>query len=256
MTERLTIATIKEKLKECTTSEDPFIQEMSLDQRKGVQKLLAQWQKQQEKKQAVFDHYQEMLSFEKECLNQGYRLIAGIDEVGRGPLAGPVVSAAVILDVNQPIYGLDDSKKLNEKKRNELYEQIQKKALGIGIGVVSEEIIDEKNIYESTKLAMIAAIESLPIQPDFLLLDAMQLNVAIPQKKIIKGDAKSVSIAAASIIAKVTRDQMMVEYDQMYPGYGFAQNAGYGTKEHLAGIELQGICPIHRKSFAPIKNHL
>lgn len=256
MTEKRSLKTIKEELAVCQDSSAGLIEELKHDERKGAQKLLAQWQSEQDKKHKLFAKYQEMSIYEENCFSKGIQWIAGIDEVGRGPLAGPVVASAVILDPAKPIYGLDDSKKLSAKKRETLFDEIQEKAISIGIGIMNEQVIDEKNIYEATKLAMQAAIDDLSVAPQFLLLDAMVLPNGLPQEKIIKGDAKSISIAAASIIAKVTRDQMMVEYDQQFPGYGFAKNAGYGTKEHLAGIQERGICPIHRKTFAPIKNYL
>ncbi len=184
-----------------------------------------------------------------------YGLIAGIDEVGRGPLAGPVMAGAVILPKDHPILYLNDSKKLTEKKREELYEVIMKEAVAVGIGVSSEQRIDEINILNATYEAMRQAIGKLDPQPDVLLNDAVKIpGVAIRQVPIIKGDAKSVSIAAASIIAKVTRDRLMVEYDSIYPGYGFAKNKGYGTAEHIAAIKEMGPCPIHRRSF--IKNFI
>lgn len=256
MTEKRSLKTIKEELAICQDSSAGLIEELKHDERKGAQKLLAQWQSEQDKKHKLCVKYQEMSIYEENCFSKGIQWIAGIDEVGRGPLAGPVVASAVILDPAKPIYGLDDSKKLGAKKRETLFDEIQEKAISIGIGIMNEQVIDEKNIYEATKLAMQAAIDDLSVAPQFLLLDAMVLPNGLPQEKIIKGDAKSISIAAASIIAKVTRDQMMVEYDQQFPGYGFAKNAGYGTKEHLAGIQERGICPIHRKTFAPIKNYL
>lgn len=251
----MSLSEIKERLAHCQDESAEWIRELKADERKGVQKLLKQWQTQQQKREEIIRHFHEMSIYEEQCFSKGFKWIAGIDEVGRGPLAGPVVSAAVILDVARPIYGLDDSKKLSAKKRESLFTEIQEKAAAIGIGIVDEKVIDEKNIYQATKIAMQKAIDDLSITPQFLLLDAMVLPNGIPQEKIIKGDSKSVSIAAASIIAKVTRDQMMVEYDAQFPGYGFAKNAGYGTKEHLEGITKNGICAIHRKSFAPIKDY-
>lgn len=186
---------------------------------------------------------------------ESFGLIAGIDEVGRGPLAGPVMAGAVILPEDHPILYLNDSKKLTEKKREELYEVIMKEAVAVGIGMASEKRIDEINILNATYEAMREAIGKLSPGPDVLLNDAVKIpGVAIRQVPIIKGDAKSVSIAAASIIAKVTRDRLMTEYDKIYPGYGFAKNKGYGTAEHIAAIKEMGPCPIHRRSF--IKNFI
>lgn len=179
-----------------------------------------------------------------------YGYVCGIDEVGRGPLAGPVVAAAVILPKNCQILYLNDSKKLTEKKRDELYDIIMKEAVSVGIGMVSPARIDEINILQATYEAMRAAISKLTVTPSVLLNDAVTIpEVTIPQVPIIKGDAKSVSIAAASIIAKVTRDRLMVEYDNMLPEYGFARNKGYGTAEHIAALKVNGSTPIHRKTF-------
>ncbi|MBQ4577284.1 MAG: ribonuclease HII [Firmicutes bacterium] len=192
----------------------------------------------------------EMKKYEDELHAQGIRYVAGVDEVGRGPLAGPVVTAAVILPADFDVLGVDDSKKLSEKKREELFDIIKEKAICYSIGMNDEKRIDEINILEATKEAMGKAIKSLEIQPEHILIDALTLkDVDIPQTGIVKGDATSVSIAAASILAKVTRDRMMVEYESAYPGYGFAQNKGYGTKAHYEGLDQNGITPIHRRSF-------
>jgi len=227
---------------------------LQTDSRKGVQNLLQQLERRIAKKQKLVAQYQLMQHYERQCQTQGHTLIAGIDEVGRGPLAGPVVAAAVILAEDTVILGLNDSKQLNEKKRGLLAGKIQKQALAIGIAQVAPAEIDRLNIYQASRLAMKKAVEQLQLAPQHLLIDAMQIDLAIPQEKIIKGDAKSVSIAAASIIAKVYRDNLMKEYHKQYPYYAFDKNAGYGTKEHLEGIKKHGITPIHRKTFAPIKN--
>lgn len=191
-----------------------------------------------------------MSAFEKECAAEGKALCCGIDEAGRGPLAGPVVAAACILDPDVPIYGLDDSKKLSPKKRDALYDEITKKAKAFCVIRVEPEEIDRINILEATKNAMRAAVKGLSVKPDVLLIDAVNLTgTGIPVKPIIKGDAKSNSIAAASILAKVSRDRIMEEYDKEYPGYGFAQHKGYGTAAHYAAIHELGISPIHRMSF-------
>ena len=196
----------------------------------------------------------DLLSYEKELYKGGIKLIAGVDEVGRGPLIGPVVAAAVILPKNYKLDGLNDSKKLSEKKRNEYYEIINKDALAIGVGIIDEKKIDEINIYEATKLAMIDAINALKITPEHVLIDAMPLNLNIPTTSIIKGDAKSLSIAAASVIAKVTRDNMMYELDKKYPNYGFGNHKGYPTKKHIEAIEKYGLIKGYRKTYAPIKD--
>lgn len=189
--------------------------------------------------------------YEKKYGNFEY--ICGIDEAGRGPLAGPVVAGAVILDKNTEILYLNDSKKLSEKKREALFDEIMEKALAVGVGIVDEKTIDDINILQATYKAMQMAIDNLKVKPQVLLNDAVIIpDVDIPQEKIIKGDAKSVSIAAASIIAKVTRDRLMLEYDETYPEYGFGGHKGYGTAAHIAKIKEIGPCPIHRRSF--IKN--
>lgn len=195
-----------------------------------------------------------MLCFEKKLYKNKIELIGGIDEVGRGPLIGPVVAACVILPKNFYVKEINDSKKLSEKKREFLYDIISKNAISIGIGVVSAQIIDEINIYEATKVAMKEAVNNCNIKPEYLLIDAMKLEIDIPFEAIIKGDAKSESIAAASIIAKVTRDRMLIEMDKEYPGYCFKKNKGYGTKEHLKAIEEFGVLDDHRRSFSPVRD--
>ena len=194
-----------------------------------------------------------MKEFETELYNNGINFIAGIDEVGRGPLVGPVVTAAVILPKDFYDVRINDSKKLTEKKRELLYDVIMENALSVGIGMSSPEVIDEINILNATKKAMIEAINNLSIKPEHLLIDAVKLDIDIPQTSIIKGDAKSESIAAASIIAKVTRDRMMVELDKKYPMYDFKHNKGYGTKKHIEALYEYGPISEHRKSFAPVR---
>ena len=256
MTEKYTISQIKEILSSIHSIEDPMFQQLSLDMRKGVQTALKSCQKRIEKEQKRAEHFIEMQYYERLAYQEGASFIAGVDEVGRGPLAGPVVAAAVILPKNIEDLGFDDSKKLSTFKREEIYRLIQEKAIAIGIGIVDADIIDKVNIYQASRLAMQQAVSELKIQPDYLLIDAMKIDVNTPQIGIIKGDAKSLSIAAASIVAKQVRDQMMQEFDELYPGYDFSNNAGYGTPKHLEGLKTKGICPIHRKTFAPIKDYL
>lgn len=256
MTEKYTISQIKEILSSIHTIEDPMFQQLSLDMRKGVQTALKSCQKRIEKEQKRAEHFIEMQYYERLAYQEGASFIAGVDEVGRGPLAGPVVAAAVILPKNIEDLGFDDSKKLSASKREEIYRLIQEKAIAIGIGIVDADIIDQVNIYQASRLAMQQAVSELKIQPDYLLIDAMKIDVNTPQIGIIKGDSKSISIAAASIVAKQVRDQMMQEFDELYPGYDFSNNAGYGTPKHLEGLRTKGICPIHRKTFAPIKDFL
>ena len=197
-----------------------------------------------------------MKEFENELYESGIKYIAGIDEVGRGPLVGPVVTAAVILPKDFYDERINDSKKLTEKKRELLYDVIMENAVSVGIGISSEDAIDDINILEATKKAMIEAVNNLSVKPEHLLIDAVKLNIDIPQTSIIKGDAKSESIAAASIIAKVTRDRMMIELDKEHPEYDFKHNKGYGTKKHIDAIEKYGILKEHRKTFAPCNKYV
>jgi ribonuclease HII len=195
-----------------------------------------------------------VLEFESELYEKGVNVICGIDEVGRGPLIGPVVAAAVVLPKGYFHKDIKDSKKLTEKKRNVLYDEIVSKAVSIGIGIVNEDVIDKINIYEATKVAMKEALNNLSVVPEHVLIDAMKLDIGIPSTSIIKGDAKSESIAAASIIAKVTRDRMLMEMDQEFPMYDLQNNKGYGTKKHLEALKKYGACKYHRKSFKPVSD--
>lgn len=197
-----------------------------------------------------------MKEFETELYNNGINFIAGIDEVGRGPLVGPVVTAAVILPKDFYDERINDSKKLTEKKRELLYDVIMENAISVGIGISREDVIDEINILNATKRAMLEAVNNLSVKPEHLLIDAVKLNTDIPQTSIIKGDAKSESIAAASIIAKVTRDRMMIELDKIHPEYDFKHNKGYGTKKHIEAIRKYGIIKEHRKTFAPCDEYV
>lgn len=212
----------------------------------------------QERLQKMQERYKEMMAFDNEYRGERGVVVAGIDEAGRGPLAGPVVAACAILPEDFDVIGVDDSKKLSEKRREELYEEILNKALAYGVGISDNNLIDEINILQATKSAMHEALinaqkmleEKTEQKVGYVLFDAVEIKeVDIPQSAIIKGDAKSLSIAAASIIAKVTRDRMMMDYHEQYPYYGFNSNKGYGTKAHYAGIAEHGITPIHRKSF-------
>ncbi len=226
-----------------------FIQSYETDERPGVQKLILSAQKRLAALQKEKDRIESLKFFEHKYENE-YPMICGIDEVGRGPLAGPVCAAAVILPRDCDILYINDSKKLSEKKREELYEEIMEKAISVGIGFASHEVIDEINILQATYVAMRDAISQLSVEPDLLLNDAVRIpEVLIKQVPIIKGDAKSISIGAASIIAKVTRDRLMREYDKIFPGYGFAANKGYGTREHIEAIQKLGPTPIHRRTF-------
>ena len=250
------ISEIKEILGNCSMEELPEqMKQFEEDSRKGVQTALASFRKKYEKHQQELARLDEILTYERGLWEAGYDLIAGIDEVGRGPLAGPVVAAAVILPKECKIEGVNDSKKLSAKKREELYDIILEKAVSYGIGVVSNERIDEINILQATYEAMREALSQLKPKADYILADAVTIPmVSTPQRGIIKGDAKSMSIGAASIIAKVYRDRLMEAYEEVYPGYGFASNKGYGAAEHIEGLKKLGPTPIHRKTF--LKNLL
>jgi ribonuclease HII len=230
-----------------------FIQNYGADERTGVQQQLSKLRKAEERQKTELLRIQTMLHYEN-----GYsetELVGGVDEAGRGPLAGPVVAACVILERNDPILYVDDSKKLTAALREELYEQIIQRAIAFGIGVVHEMDIDEMNILNATYKAMRIAISSMTIKPTQLLNDAVIIpEVAIPQVKLIHGDAKSLSIAAASILAKVSRDRIMTAYDELYPEYGFIRHKGYGSAEHIKAIQHYGPCAIHRHTF--IKNFI
>ncbi|MCR5667225.1 MAG: ribonuclease HII [Eubacterium sp.] len=245
----LKIGEIKELLKNTPNEQLPvFIEEYEVDERGGVQKLVEQAHKRYKRLLAEKERIYKLQEYERKYASCDY--ICGIDEVGRGPFAGPVVTAAVILPKDCDILYINDSKKLSEKRREELFEEIKDKAIAYSIGMNTAERIDEINILQATLEAMRKAINSLAVKPDILLNDAVTIpGVDIPQEAIIKGDAKSISIGAASIMAKVTRDRMMVEYDKVYPQYHFADNKGYGTLEHREALKQFGPCPIHRASF-------
>ncbi len=226
-----------------------FIEEYISDGRPGVSKIIGVAQKRMEKLRIEKERIEKLKEYENQYWDT-VSYIGGIDEVGRGPLAGPVVTACVVLPKDCSILYINDSKKLSAAKRDELYDTIMKEAVSVGIGVVSEKRIDEINILQATYEAMRQAIAESTVEPEILLNDAVTIpGVNIKQVPIIKGDAKSISIGAASIIAKVTRDRMMVEYDKMYPMYHFASNKGYGSAEHIAALKEYGPCPIHRRSF-------
>jgi len=191
--------------------------------------------------------------FEQQAHSRGFKQVTGIDEAGRGPLAGPVVAAAVILHPDHPIEGVNDSKKLSEKRREQLFELIIERAAAVGIGLADAETIDRINILQATRQAMLAAVHALPVSPDYLLIDGITTIASpIPQQTIKQGDSRSASVAAASIIAKVTRDRLMLDYDQRYPAYGFARHKGYGSALHLSALQKHGPCPIHRMTFARV----
>lgn len=245
------ISEIKKEFELAEEGREELYEMYAYDTRSGVQKLIQKYQKQDEKLDMERRRLQQMRQYEESYPQ--YEYICGIDEVGRGPLAGPVVAAAVILPENCEILYLNDSKKLSAKRREELYGEIQSKAIAIGIGMAGPGRIDEINILQATYEAMRQAVGELAVQPQILLNDAVTIpGISIPQVPIIKGDAKSVSIAAASVIAKVTRDRLMEEYEWVFPGYGFADNKGYGSAAHIAALKELGPTLIHRRSF--IKN--
>lgn len=247
------IAEVKEMLAGEPTEQQ--LAELVQDERSGVQKLVASYYKRQEKLKAAKQKFYEMQAFERECYAAGQQLVAGVDEAGRGPLAGPLVIAAVILPQDVFINGLNDSKQLSAAKRDLLYEEIMAKALDIEVNIVSVSNIDELNIYAATQQGMAQVIENLHCKPQTALIDAMPLRLPdIEVKSIIHGDALSVSIAAASIIAKVTRDRIMERLDEVYPAYGFAHNKGYGSAAHMQALAEQGATRWHRRSYEPVKS--
>lgn len=252
MSEELKIGQIKEILENTEVTKLPDVMEQFKgDSRQGVVKLIEKYGKIYNSYLAEVERTENMKIYERKYSD--YKYIAGIDEVGRGPLAGPVVTCAVILPKDFNVLYINDSKKLTEKKREELYDEIMKNAISVGIGIESPKVIDDINILQATYSAMRKAIDALEVKPDLLLNDAVTIpDVDIKQVPIIKGDAKSISIAAASIVAKVTRDRMMVEFDKIYPEYDFAGNKGYGSASHIEALKKIGPTPIHRQSF--IKN--
>lgn len=251
MNSKLNMQKLKELLNKEMPASDELLNLLKEDERKAVKTLLKGYYT----KLADFQRVRQMYQYEAQAYLQGKKLIAGVDEVGRGPLAGPVVAAAVILPENLYLPHLNDSKKVTAKRREELYEQILEKAICVQVAFVDAPTIDRVNIYQATMNAMYNAIYGLSVKPEYVLVDAMPLeSLEIPHEAIIQGDAKSASIAAASIVAKVERDRLMKEYDSTYPGYDFGNNSGYGTAKHLEGLSLLGPCPIHRRSFEPIKS--
>ncbi|MGO4927459.1 ribonuclease HII [Fundicoccus sp. Sow4_F4] len=255
---KLTVAQIKSKLDVMSENNLQLLDKLKDDPRKSVHKLVENKKKLIEKGKLLLKDHEERLSIERMLKkNPTIQYIAGIDEVGRGPLAGPVVAAAVILPEDcSRLIGVNDSKQLSFAKRKEFDQLIREVAVEYTIAVVDSQAIDRLNIYEATRHAMLESVRQLNVTPDFLLLDAMKINSEVAQKSIIKGDQKSLSIAAASIIAKVYRDEMMMAYAQMYPEFGFDKHMGYGTKQHLEALKTYGFTPIHRQSFSPVTNTL
>ncbi len=251
-----TIKEIKEMLQQIDSLDDSIWEELTLDSRKGVQQAIISRKRQINAHIALIENHQKMMNYEKQLHHQGYQFVAGLDEVGRGPLAGPVVAAAVILPSDhESLLGVNDSKQLSLTQRENYADLIKKHALAYGIGMVDAPEIDRLNILQATKKAMALAVQNMQIEADYLLLDAMQINLSIPQQSIIKGDQQSLSIASASILAKVYRDHLMIEYHQLYPEYQWDQNMGYGTAAHLQALEDYGAVEgIHRQSFKPVSS--
>ena len=249
----MTISEIRTILSQDDVAEE-LLQEILSDERKGVKTLVGSYMKRLERKSRERLRVESMYDVESRFYQEGLTHIVGIDEVGRGPLAGPVTVAAVILPPHWFCAGLNDSKKVTPKHRKEIAAKIYESALDVSVISLSPEEIDAVNIYEATMMAMYQAVKNLTVSPEAVIVDAMPLHFNCPTESLIHGDAKSASVAAASIVAKVYRDQLMDEYDRQYPGYGFAQNKGYGTAEHIAALKTLGITPIHRKSFEPVKS--
>lgn len=247
------IAVVKQMLETEEISKE-LLEDLKNDERKGIQTLIERYEKKEQKKRQQLERYQQMLTFEEKAIAAGHKWVAGVDEAGRGPLAGPVTAAAVILPHDFLLPGLNDSKQLKEEERNRFYQVITEKAISYHVSVISNETIDQVNILEATKLAMQQAIAGLSPVPDHVLIDAVPLlEVPFSSEVIIKGDTRSVSIAAASILAKVTRDRIMQHMHKEYPVYDFQTNKGYGTKKHMEGLARHGVSPYHRISFAPVQ---
>lgn len=249
----MTINQIKEILLGEPTAEQ--IAEFAQDKRVAVQKLLQSYHKRIEKAALEKERFYKMLSYERQYYGDGAKLIAGVDEAGRGPLAGPLVIAAVILPPDVFISGLNDSKQVSASKRDRLYDEVLQKALSVSVNIVSVSNIDEYNIYRATQMGMAEVLLNLDLQPDVALIDAMPVEAGeIETVSLVHGDALSASIAAASIVAKVTRDRIMEKLAVLYPAYGFAGNKGYGSKEHMQAIKIEGATQWHRRSYEPVKS--
>ncbi|WP_227395551.1 ribonuclease HII [Jeotgalibacillus aurantiacus] len=250
-----TMTSIKEwrEILDSLDPNQPIPAELLQDKRKGALALVERHTKKQHRAQVLKEQYEQMLRYENEAKSNGKKLIAGLDEAGRGPLAGPVVAAAAILPEDFYLPGLNDSKKIGRAQRELFFEEIMKHA-DVGVGIIEAEEIDQINILNASKKAMEMALTQLKSRPDHALIDAVELRIPISQKSIIKGDAKSVSIAAASIVAKVTRDRLMEQAAERFPEYGFDNHAGYGTKQHVEALHKYGPTDIHRLSFEPVKS--
>lgn len=253
MDKRKSISEIKTLIANSPSQE--LLQELVNDTRKGVQNLLIQYKKREDKKQVELKKFKQRFNYEQAFWKEGKQLVCGVDEVGRGPLAGPVVAAAVILPHDFDLIEVNDSKQLTGKTRERLYSQIINQALSFSIGISDNYEIDTVNIYQAARIAMLRAVMGLSLKPRQLIIDAMEIDSPIEQLKLIKADSKSVSVAAASIVAKVWRDHLMNFYDRLYPQYDFKSNDGYGTRKHLDALNIYGVTPLHRRSFEPIKSN-
>ncbi|KRL08218.1 ribonuclease HII [Liquorilactobacillus hordei] len=253
MDKRKSISEIKTLIANSPSQE--LLQELVNDTRKGVQNLLIQYQKREDKKQVELKKFKQRFNYEQAFWQEGKQLVCGVDEVGRGPLAGPVVAAAVILPHDFGLIEVNDSKQLTGKTRERLYSQIINQSLSFSIGISDNYEIDTVNIYQAARIAMLRAVMGLSLKPQQLIIDAMEIDSPIEQLKLIKADSKSVSVAAASIVAKVWRDHLMNFYDRLYPQYDFKSNDGYGTRKHLDALNIYGVTPLHRRSFEPIKSN-
>lgn len=252
-----TISEVKELLASYRELPSSLYQELQQDQRKGVQSILKRWVKEREQEQHEHERIYKMWEIEREEWQQGFQTIGGIDEAGRGPWAGPVVAACVVVDHPFYIAGLNDSKQVTAEHREAIRQEIEKEAVAIGIGIVDHQLIDQINILQATYEAMRRAYAQVQDQVELCLVDALKIpGMKVPQVSLVKGDARSQSIAAASIIAKTTRDHLMVQYAEAFPQYGFERHKGYGTKEHWEAIQQYGPSPIHRLSFQPLRDWL
>ncbi|WP_283582794.1 ribonuclease HII [Limosilactobacillus difficilis] len=251
-----TIKEIRQLLAQVQDKHDPIFASLAADPRKGVQKALLVAKRHLQQQATARAAFQKRFVYEQQLWQAGNQYVAGIDEVGRGPLAGPVVTCAVILDPSFDLVAVTDSKQLTRHERESLYLQIVNEAVEVSIAVNDHQVIDRLNIYAATQQAMIRSVHQLHHRPSHLIVDAVPLATKIPQTTLIKGDQKSISVAAASIVAKEYRDHLMRDYDRLYPQYGFAQNMGYGTAAHLKALAQYKACPIHRRSFAPVQKYL
>ncbi|WP_367341681.1 ribonuclease HII [Limosilactobacillus sp.] len=253
---RKTVKQIRDLLKQVSSTEDPLFLSLKADDRRGVQQALQSTRRRLKRQEAAQAAFRKRFAYEKALWSHGNQYVAGMDEVGRGPLAGPVVTCAVILNPDFDLVAVTDSKQLTRHERESLYLKIVNEAVEVSIAVNDRQTIDQLNIYAATQQAMLRSVAHLHHRPSHLIVDAVPLKTPIPQTTLIKGDQKSISVAAASIVAKEYRDHLMRDYDRLYPEYGFAQNMGYGTAQHLKALQQYGATPIHRRSFAPVKKYL